>query len=151
MPAASSPCPARPHGRGEPGALGPGQPPGVPQGGEELPSTAGGGGRGMRVVRSRGELDEALDAARREAKAAFGDDRVFNAVDRGNRRRTRDHTGMDPLLEALLGEARDAEELDAIAEFFREIDIETRDVPDPLAFQDRRDRVTRLHFFIHYI
>ena len=31
----------------------------------------------MRVVRSAAELDEALDAARREAKAAFGDDRVF--------------------------------------------------------------------------
>jgi acetyl/propionyl-CoA carboxylase alpha subunit len=40
-------------------------------------AAAGGGGRGMRVVRSAGELEEALDAARREAKAAFGDDRVF--------------------------------------------------------------------------
>jgi acetyl/propionyl-CoA carboxylase alpha subunit len=40
-------------------------------------AAAGGGGRGMRVVRSRQELDESLDAARREAKAAFGDDRVF--------------------------------------------------------------------------
>ncbi len=40
-------------------------------------AAAGGGGRGMRVVRSADELDEALEAARREAKAAFGDDRVF--------------------------------------------------------------------------
>ena len=40
-------------------------------------ATAGGGGRGMRVVRSPGELNEALDAARREAKAAFDDDRIF--------------------------------------------------------------------------
>ena len=40
-------------------------------------AAAGGGGRGMRVVRSAAELDDALDAARREAKAAFGDDRVF--------------------------------------------------------------------------
>ena len=40
-------------------------------------AAAGGGGRGMRVVRVAGELDEALEAARREAAAAFGDDRVF--------------------------------------------------------------------------
>ena len=40
-------------------------------------AAAGGGGRGMRVVREPGELEEALEAAKREAKAAFGDDRVF--------------------------------------------------------------------------
>jgi acetyl/propionyl-CoA carboxylase alpha subunit len=40
-------------------------------------AAAGGGGRGMRVVRTRAELDDALEAARREAKGAFGDDRVF--------------------------------------------------------------------------
>ncbi|HYZ20473.1 MAG TPA: biotin carboxylase N-terminal domain-containing protein [Gaiellaceae bacterium] len=40
-------------------------------------AAAGGGGRGMRVVREAGELEEALAAAAREAKAAFGDDTVF--------------------------------------------------------------------------
>ncbi len=38
---------------------------------------AGGGGKGMRVVRNSSLLGEALQAARREAKAAFGDDRVM--------------------------------------------------------------------------
>jgi acetyl/propionyl-CoA carboxylase alpha subunit len=40
-------------------------------------AAGGGGGRGMRVVRSADELEEALAAARREAKTAFGDDTVF--------------------------------------------------------------------------
>jgi acetyl-CoA/propionyl-CoA carboxylase biotin carboxyl carrier protein len=40
-------------------------------------AVAGGGGKGMRVVRSAGELDAATAAAQREARAAFGDDRVL--------------------------------------------------------------------------
>jgi acetyl/propionyl-CoA carboxylase alpha subunit len=40
-------------------------------------AAAGGGGRGMRVVRGAAELDDAVAAAQREAKAAFGDDTVF--------------------------------------------------------------------------
>jgi acetyl/propionyl-CoA carboxylase alpha subunit len=40
-------------------------------------AAAGGGGRGMRVVRSAAELDGAVEAARREARAAFGDDRLL--------------------------------------------------------------------------
>ncbi|HVM69798.1 MAG TPA: biotin carboxylase N-terminal domain-containing protein [Gaiellaceae bacterium] len=40
-------------------------------------AAAGGGGRGMRVVRTAEELDEALAAATREAEAAFGDGTVF--------------------------------------------------------------------------
>ena len=40
-------------------------------------AAAGGGGRGMRVVRSATELGDAVEAARREAAAAFGDDTVF--------------------------------------------------------------------------
>jgi 3-methylcrotonyl-CoA carboxylase alpha subunit len=40
-------------------------------------ASAGGGGRGMRVVREASELKAALESARREAKAAFGDDRML--------------------------------------------------------------------------
>src|SRR5919197_1483798 len=40
-------------------------------------AAAGGGGRRMGVVRDPAALDEALAAARREAAAAFGDERVF--------------------------------------------------------------------------
>jgi acetyl/propionyl-CoA carboxylase alpha subunit len=40
-------------------------------------AAAGGGGRGMRVVRSPDELQEALEAASREAEAGFRDGRVF--------------------------------------------------------------------------
>jgi acetyl/propionyl-CoA carboxylase alpha subunit len=40
-------------------------------------ASAGGGGRGMRLVRDPAELDEAVAAARREAGSAFGDDTVF--------------------------------------------------------------------------
>jgi len=42
-----------------------------------IKAAAGGGGRGMRVVRAPGELEQGFAAAQREAKAAFGDDRVF--------------------------------------------------------------------------
>ncbi len=40
-------------------------------------ASAGGGGRGMRIVRSRDELAEGVAAARREAESAFGDGTVF--------------------------------------------------------------------------
>ncbi len=40
-------------------------------------AAAGGGGKGMRVVESAAQLDESVAAAQREAKNAFGDDRVF--------------------------------------------------------------------------
>ena len=40
-------------------------------------AAAGGGGRGMRVVRSAEELADALESAGREAEAGFGDGRVF--------------------------------------------------------------------------
>jgi len=40
-------------------------------------ASAGGGGRGMRIVRSAEELAPAIVSAKREAKAAFGDDRML--------------------------------------------------------------------------
>jgi acetyl-CoA carboxylase biotin carboxylase subunit len=42
-----------------------------------LKAVAGGGGKGMRVVAAPGEVARALDAARREAFAAFGDGAVY--------------------------------------------------------------------------
>jgi len=39
--------------------------------------TAGGGGKGMRIVRAAAELLEALASARREAAKSFGDDRLL--------------------------------------------------------------------------
>ncbi|HKN65518.1 MAG TPA: acetyl-CoA carboxylase biotin carboxylase subunit [Gemmatimonadaceae bacterium] len=42
-----------------------------------LKAAAGGGGKGMRVVREASSLGSSLETARREAKAAFGDDAVY--------------------------------------------------------------------------
>jgi len=42
-----------------------------------IKAAAGGGGRGMKVARTEGELGDALATARAEAKAAFGDDAVY--------------------------------------------------------------------------
>ncbi|MEV6059827.1 acetyl/propionyl/methylcrotonyl-CoA carboxylase subunit alpha [Nocardia asteroides] len=42
-----------------------------------IKASAGGGGRGMRVVRELGELTDQIAAARREAESAFGDPTVF--------------------------------------------------------------------------
>ena len=42
-----------------------------------LKAVAGGGGRGMRVIRSEGELETAYAEARGESLKAFGDDTVF--------------------------------------------------------------------------
>src|ERR1700686_1901871 len=42
-----------------------------------IKASAGGGGKGMRIAHSRGELKEGFARARSEAKSSFGDDRVF--------------------------------------------------------------------------
>ncbi|MGA2129313.1 MAG: biotin carboxylase N-terminal domain-containing protein, partial [Xanthobacteraceae bacterium] len=42
-----------------------------------IKASAGGGGKGMRIARSRDEVAEGFARARSEAKSSFGDDRVF--------------------------------------------------------------------------
>ncbi|MFC4909925.1 acetyl/propionyl/methylcrotonyl-CoA carboxylase subunit alpha [Actinomadura gamaensis] len=42
-----------------------------------LKPSAGGGGKGMRLVRTAGELPEAIASARREARTSFGDDTLL--------------------------------------------------------------------------
>ncbi|HET9222785.1 MAG TPA: biotin/lipoyl-containing protein, partial [Roseiflexaceae bacterium] len=42
-----------------------------------IKASAGGGGKGMREVQRLADFDAALEGARREARAAFGDDAVF--------------------------------------------------------------------------
>ena len=42
-----------------------------------IKATAGGGGKGMKIVERAGDFAAALASAQREAKSAFGDDRVL--------------------------------------------------------------------------
>src|SRR5580658_8166445 len=42
-----------------------------------IKASAGGGGKGMRIARARGEVAEGFARAKSEAKSSFGDDRVF--------------------------------------------------------------------------
>ncbi|MBN1155489.1 acetyl-CoA carboxylase biotin carboxylase subunit [candidate division KSB1 bacterium] len=42
-----------------------------------LKASAGGGGKGMRIVQKKADLAAALESAKREAMAAFGDDSVY--------------------------------------------------------------------------
>ncbi|MCX4097481.1 carboxyl transferase domain-containing protein [Nocardia sp. alder85J] len=50
---------------------------GAHPGGVMIKAVAGGGGRGMRLVRAAGEVEEACARCRAEARAGFGDDTVY--------------------------------------------------------------------------
>src|ERR1041384_1075753 len=65
---------AEPEDQGNAGLIAAAIPLGLPL---MIKAAAGGGGRGMRLVRQDGELGGALDAARSEAEHAFGDGRLL--------------------------------------------------------------------------
>ena len=71
-------------------------------------AAAGGGGRGMRVVRQPGELEDALEAARREAKAAFGDDRSSASATSSARATSRSSSSQTPTEPCWLSESATA-------------------------------------------
>ncbi len=97
-------------------------------------AAAGGGGKGMRVVESPAELAASVEAARRESRSAFGDDRVF--------------------LERFIGSARHVE-IQILADdhgrvvhcFERECSIQRRhqkiveESPSPVLGAELRDRI----------
>src|SRR5579883_2177346 len=63
-------------------------------------------------------------------EVAFRDDGVEDALDMGDGRRARHHAGMNALLDAVLRQAREAEQLDAVAELGGEIDVDRGNVAD---------------------
>src|SRR5258707_889582 len=65
-------------------------------------------------------------------KITLGDDRVEDALDRGNGGGARYHARVHALLEPVIGHPGDAEQLDAEAELLSEIDVEPRDMADAL-------------------
>ena len=42
-----------------------------------IKASAGGGGKGMRIAKNKGEVTEAFNSSVNEAKSSFGDDRIF--------------------------------------------------------------------------
>ena len=42
-----------------------------------IKAAAGGGGKGMRIVKKESELKDSIVSAKREALSGFGDDRIF--------------------------------------------------------------------------
>ncbi|HKX74049.1 MAG TPA: biotin carboxylase N-terminal domain-containing protein [Acidimicrobiia bacterium] len=99
-------------------------------------ASAGGGGKGMRIVNDPGDLDEALESARREAASAFGDDTIF----------------LEPYLEAprhieiqVFGDSHGHQ----VALFERECSIQRRhqkiieEAPSPVLTEETREAMSR--------
>src|SRR6218665_391844 len=61
-----------------------------------IKATAGGGGRGMKVAKTEAELEEAVNTARSEAAAAFGNDAVYMEKYLGKPRHIQNHVLFDP-------------------------------------------------------
>ena len=91
------------------------------------------GGGGV-AAGARAGQDELADEIRLDR------DGVGDAVDAGDGRGFRHHRRVDPLLDAGLGAARDAEQLDAVAELVRRLDVGGRDRRDALDIDRRRRR-----------
>jgi len=102
-----------------------------------LKAAAGGGGKGMRLVKAAAELETAADRARSEARNAFGDDRLYleKAIARARHIEIQvlaDHHG------------------DAVHLFERECSIQRRhqkvieESPSPFVTAELRDRMGRL-------
>jgi len=99
-------------------------------------AVAGGGGRGMRLVRHLDELPEALAGARREAKSAFGDDRLMleRLIERGR------HIEVQVFADAH-GNAIHLGERDCTAQRRRQKVIE--EAPSPLVSPQMREAMGR--------
>jgi acetyl-CoA/propionyl-CoA carboxylase biotin carboxyl carrier protein len=99
-------------------------------------AAAGGGGKGMRIVRSQDDYDEAVAAAKREAASAFGDDTILveKYVEHGR------HIEVQVIADSH-GTVRHLFERDCSTQRRHQKVLE--EAPAPTIDQATRDRVTR--------
>ncbi|MBD3678626.1 MAG: acetyl-CoA carboxylase biotin carboxylase subunit [Rhodobacteraceae bacterium] len=102
-----------------------------------IKATAGGGGRGMKLAKSEGEIETAFRTARSEAKAAFGNDEVYIEKYLGNPRHIEIQVFGDGKGNAVhLGE-RDCSLQRRHQKVFEE-------APGPVITQELRDRIGKV-------